>query len=249
MTAGGVPGRARPRRACDAAISAYGSPQLGVNGVPQVSPGPRVAQDPVADADPLALEDVVGLDACARRCRRARRAVRRSAPRSAAPARGARTRRRRRRGRRGPRRARLGHLLAELGQPEAGQPAVEHARGLNTSPWRSRWTTVRSLMRHLREPGAPRRSRGGRRQGVDETVERGVVVRGRDEPRLVGARGQVDPVVEHRMEERGVPPRLLGTGRVVVARHAVAEEDREQVSRARERVDDPRAVGGCAPSW
>ena len=77
-----------------------------------------------------------------------------------------------------------------------------------------------------------RGSAGGRREGVDHVLERAVVVGGGEEPRLEGARRQVDALVEHRVEERlehlGV---LARRGGVVAHRLPVGgEEDAEHVA-------------------
>src|SRR6478735_590327 len=109
--------------------------------------------------------------------------------------------------------------------------------GLWTSPCRSRWTMVWTPMSVTSRRSG--RGRGGR-QGIDDGGQGPVVVRRGDEPRLVRRRGQVDALVEHRVEERGVGAGVLLARPGEVADRAVAEEHREHGAGG---LDDVRDAG------
>jgi hypothetical protein len=68
-------------------------------------------------------------------------------------------------------------------------------------------------------------------QRVRDALERGVVVGGADEPRLVRRRRQVDPAREHLVEEGLVAQDVLLGGGRVVDDLVVGEEDAEQAAR------------------
>src|SRR5690606_24084973 len=70
-------------------------------------------------------------------------------------------------------------------------------------------------------------------------LERRVVVRGREEPRLEHARGRRDARLEQRVEEGRIPPRLLRLRVGIVAHRPLSEGDREQAAGARDHVGDP----------
>src|SRR4051794_33236946 len=99
--------------------------------------------------------------------------------------------------------------------------------GFCTSPCRSRCTVVAVTSALL---GGGRGGARGLGQGVRDPVQDGVVVSGRDEPRLVRGGRQVDAAVQHRVEEGGIAPGLLAAGAVVVADLVLGEEHREQAA-------------------
>src|SRR5699024_6419776 len=82
---------------------------------------------------------------------------------------------------------------------------------------------------------------GTRAYRAVDRLEGGVVVRGRDEPRLERTGRSVDPMVEQGVEERRIPPGLAGARRLVVAHRSVAEEDPEHGACA---LDAVRHRGG-----
>src|SRR5215218_4457178 len=84
---------------------------------------------------------------------------------------------------------------------------------------------------------------GGGGQRGDDPVHGTIFVRGRQKPSLERAGRQIDPVVQHRVEERGVAGCRLGdSGGVVRYRGHVLgyEEDAEQVPGV---LDDMRNTG------
>src|SRR5689334_624521 len=124
---------------------------------------------------------------------------------------------------------------------KSGRRPYKILAGLCTSPCRSRWTVVLVVMlgppcacargpRSARSCGCSRSSRGrpGRRaQRRRDPLERRVVQRGRDEPRLERARRQIHAPGQHLVEERPERGHVLGPGTVVVGDIGVGEEDRE----------------------
>ena len=133
----------------------------------------------------------------------------------------------------------LGHLLAEVGEVEAGQPAVEH-------PGR---VVHLAVAQHVHDGGLghPLLLRGGGcggsggvRQGVRDPREGGVVVRRGDEPGLERGRRQVDAALEHGVEERGVAEGLLRRRARVVDDGVRPEEHREHAARVLQPVRQPR---------
>ena len=95
----------------------------------------------------------------------------------------------------------------------------------------------------LAAPGGGGSRAGGVGQGVEHGLHGAVVVGGGQEPRLVRRRREVDPGVEHRVEERGVR-RRVGAGRVRRSRGpiAVGEEDREHRAGGLHDVGDAGAA-------
>ncbi len=99
----------------------------------------------------------------------------------------------------------VGHRAAALGEVEAGRAAVEDAL-------RVVHLTVAQQVDdrpHRDPPPTEAAAWAAAGQRVDHVLQRPVVVGGGEEPRLEGARRQVDPLVEHRVEERLVGPGVL----------------------------------------
>ena len=139
------------------------------------------------------------------------------------------------------------HLLPVVGQPEAGQPAVQDAVGVvhlavaqqvHGRPGHARSFAVGRCdeLGGVDGGGGP----GGVRQGLCDPLQRRVVVRGADEPRLVRARRQVDAAGEHLVEERLVAQDVLLRGGRVVDDRVVGEEDAEQAAGAVDAVRHAR---------
>ena len=129
-----------------------------------------------------------------------------------------------------------GRLRAALvGQVESGQPAVEDAARV-----------VHLAVAHDVHPGvlghqdfpssAARGGPGRGGQGVGDPVERAVVQRRRDEPRLEGAARRVDARVQQRMEERRIAPRLAGPRGREIGHRRLGEEHAEHVAGPRNLV-------------
>ena len=72
---------------------------------------------------------------------------------------------------------------------------------------------------------------GGGGQGREHVVDGLVVVGGRDEPRLEGARRQVDPLAQHRVEEPAEGAGVLVLG-VVVVRDGPSRKKTENIEPA-----------------
>ena len=199
------------------AMTTYGSPQLGTNGLRRWGQYCGLLEDAVADADLLALEDVLALDQPLVGADLAARTA-------SAIGRGGLLRALQRRGDdrgdvapvAGPRRRRRAICSPSSESRKPGSRPYSTASGLWTSPWRSRCTVVRVMSRSFSSVGAWWRRSSGASTAAAARAACGrasatrssacVVVRGADEPRLVRARRQVDAAREHLVEERLVAP-------------------------------------------
>ena len=131
-----------------------------------------------------------------------------------------------------------GHLLAAVGEVVAVPAAVEHALGV----------VHLAVAQQVDGGGLAHRvssgSGGGPRgcgKGVEDRLDSPVVVGAGQEPRLVRRGREVDPAVEHGMEERGVRREVLAAGAGEVGDRGVGEEHREHRPG---RLDDVGDAGG-----
>ncbi len=150
------------------------------------------------------------------------------------------------------------HLLAELGEAEPGQSSVEDAGGVedlavpqqvDDGAGAHAYSFAMSGCADAAALAAAGRAATSRSSAVSSCAAG-------DEPGLVGARREVDALVEHGVEEGGVAQRLLGARLVVVAWGLRAEEHREQVAGGRQGVghtlgaSGPRTPAGRpSPRW